>query len=42
MMHLVENQASHPQLLAELDWYFVPLINVDGYEYSHTNVSLDR
>lgn len=42
MMHLVENQASHPQLLAELDWYFVPLINVDGYEYSHTNNRLWR
>jgi murein tripeptide amidase MpaA len=28
------------QLLDKFDWYFVPLLNPDGYEYSRTNVSI--
>ena len=27
-----------PQLLDKFDWYFAPLLNPDGYEYSHTTV----
>ena len=39
MSELVENNAAHPQYTQNLDWYFMPVINPDGYEYTHTNVS---
>lgn len=35
---LVENYTAHPQYVDDVDWYFMPLINPDGYEFSHTNV----
>lgn len=28
-----------PQLLDKFDWFFAPLLNPDGYEYSHSTVS---
>lgn len=28
-----------PQLLDKFDWFFAPLLNPDGYEYSHATVS---
>jgi len=28
------------ELMDRFDWYFLPIANPDGYEYSHTNVSL--
>lgn len=28
-----------PKLLDKFDWYFIPLLNPDGYEYSHTTSS---
>nr|XP_022345038.1 carboxypeptidase B-like [Crassostrea virginica] len=31
-----------PQLLDKFDWYFAPLLNPDGYEYSHTTYRLWR
>ncbi|XP_048760855.1 carboxypeptidase B-like [Ostrea edulis] len=31
-----------PQLLNKFDWYFAPLLNPDGYEYSHTTYRLWR
>lgn len=33
---LTENAAS---LLSRADWIIVPVLNPDGYEYTHTNVS---
>ncbi|KAK4016629.1 hypothetical protein OUZ56_031587 [Daphnia magna] len=39
---LVENYAAHPQYIDDVDWFFMPLINPDGYEFSHTNVRLWR
>lgn len=26
-------------LIESVDWYILPVVNPDGYEYSHTNVS---
>merc|ERR1712080_809127 len=31
---LVENYAAHPEYLDELNWYFLPSANPDGYMYS--------
>lgn len=31
-----------PKLLDKFDWYFIPLLNPDGYEYSHTTDRLWR
>jgi len=28
------------ELMDRYDWYFLPIANPDGYEYTHTNVSL--
>lgn len=36
---LVENTQTHKDLLDGLDWYILPLVNPDGYEYSHTKVA---
>lgn len=36
---LVENADSYSCILDRFDWYFVPMVNPDGYEYSH---SVDR
>lgn len=38
MSELVENYAAHPELVDNLDWYFMPVINPDGYDYTHTTV----
>ena len=34
---LVENYANHPELVDNLDWYFLPSHNPDGYRKSHTD-----
>jgi len=34
MNELVVNNDNHPQLTEKLDWYFLPVMNPDGYEYS--------
>ncbi|ETN61645.1 zinc carboxypeptidase [Anopheles darlingi] len=39
---LVENAAKHRDLLDGLTWIVVPLVNPDGYEYSHESVRLWR
>jgi len=39
---LVENYAAHPDLVDNVDWYIMPVINPDGYEFSHTNSRLWR
>jgi len=36
---LVENYSAHPQYVDNLDWYFMPVVNPDGYEFTHTNVN---
>lgn len=35
---LIENFDKNRFLLQNLEFIIVPIINVDGYEYSHTNV----
>lgn len=35
---LVEHFKRNRRLLEKLDFIIVPIVNVDGYEYSHTNV----
>ena len=35
---LVENYANQPQYVKDVDWYFMPLVNPDGYEFAHTDV----
>ncbi|PZC82648.1 hypothetical protein B5X24_HaOG210092 [Helicoverpa armigera] len=40
---LVENLRSQDQdLLRDIDWIIMPLVNPDGYEYTHTNERLWR
>jgi len=36
---LVENNAANSALTDAVDWYILPVLNPDGYEYSHTTVS---
>lgn len=36
---LIENFRRNTYLLKKLDFIIVPIVNVDGYEYSHTKVS---
>lgn len=39
IQQLVENNAANSDLTDEVDWYILPVLNPDGYEYSHTSVS---
>ncbi|CAG9564627.1 unnamed protein product [Danaus chrysippus] len=34
--HIVRNFGSLPSSITNKDWYFHPVVNPDGYEYSHT------
>ncbi|XP_046969704.1 carboxypeptidase B-like, partial [Vanessa cardui] len=34
--HIVRNFATLPSSMTNKDWYFHPVVNPDGYEYSHT------
>lgn len=36
---LVEHSSEHQDLLQDMDWYILPLVNPDGYEYSQTKVN---
>jgi len=36
LRELVENNTAHPDLLENLDWYILPVVNPDGYLFSHT------
>ncbi|XP_052122481.1 zinc carboxypeptidase-like [Frankliniella occidentalis] len=38
---LVEHADEHQALLQGLDWYILPVVNPDGYEYTHTKVRTD-
>jgi len=37
MNELVTNPAAYARQLDGVDYYFIPMVNVDGYEYAHTN-----
>lgn len=37
LQELVENEGNS-DLLAGIDWYILPVLNPDGYEFSHTTV----
>nr|CAD7268069.1 unnamed protein product [Timema shepardi] len=37
---LVENQDDTEELAAKVDWHIIPVINPDGYEYTHTKVKV--
>ncbi|KAG4072016.1 hypothetical protein HA402_010953 [Bradysia odoriphaga] len=39
---LIENFRRNTHLLRKLDFLIVPIVNVDGYEYSHTNFAFWR
>jgi murein tripeptide amidase MpaA len=39
IQQLVENNAANSALTDAVDWYILPVLNPDGYEYSHTTVS---
>jgi len=38
MNELLKSSLEERELLADVDWYFVPVLNPDGYEYTHTEV----
>ena len=37
LRELVENNSDHPDLTEMLDWYFLPVLNPDGYHLSRQN-----
>ncbi|CAO1387518.1 unnamed protein product [Diamesa serratosioi] len=37
-----ENWSEQPKDIQDIDWYFLPVMNPDGYEYTHTNDRLWR
>lgn len=39
LQQLVENGANS-ELLEGIDWYLLPVLNPDGYDFSHTTVRL--
>merc|ERR1711892_295537 len=39
---LVENDAAHPELTENLDWYFLPVANPDGYRKSRDDDRMGR
>ncbi|KAG6445100.1 hypothetical protein O3G_MSEX003729 [Manduca sexta] len=40
--HLARNFNNLPQSVTNKDWYFLPVFNPDGYEYSHTKERMWR
>lgn len=38
----VLNYENEPQAVRDIDWYFLPVVNPDGYEYSHVRDRLWR
>ena len=36
LKELVENHKDHKDLTNKFDWYFLPIHNPDGYEFSRT------
>ena len=37
LKELVENDAAHPDLLENLDWFILPSANPDGYDWSRNH-----
>lgn len=42
IFQLTENFSHYKSLLKNLDFVIVPVVNADGYEYTHTNVSKSK
>jgi len=42
MNELVTNSDKYDNILNSVDFYFVPVVNIDGYEFSHTNTRMWR
>lgn len=42
LKELVENDADHPDLTENMDWYILPVHNPDGYEYTRTDERMWR
>lgn len=40
MLNKYGKDASVTAMVDKMDWVIMPVLNVDGYEYSHTRVSL--
>jgi len=40
MLMSYNTNAEVQELMDRFDWYFLPIANPDGYEYTHTNVSI--
>lgn len=38
LQQLVENRTNNEDLLDGVDWYLLPVLNPDGYDFSHTTV----
>lgn len=36
---LTSDDTEIKSMVEKYDWVFVPVVNVDGYEYTHTSVS---
>lgn len=41
IQQLVENE-TYRNLTEEVDWHIIPVLNPDGYEFTHTNVSSSK
>lgn len=39
IQELVENE-NNRYMIENVDWVFIPVVNPDGYEYTHTDVSI--
>ncbi|KAL1465084.1 hypothetical protein WDU94_004679 [Cyamophila willieti] len=42
LSELVENREAQDEYLKKIDFYILPIVNPDGYEYTHTNERLWR
>ncbi|RZC37365.1 carboxypeptidase B-like [Asbolus verrucosus] len=40
--HFIYDHDDEPDFIKNIDWYIVPVLNPDGYEYTHTNDRLWR
>lgn len=40
MNQLLENRENNKNLIDLADWLILPVVNPDGYEYTHTTVSI--
>ncbi|XP_050426299.1 carboxypeptidase B-like isoform X2 [Adelges cooleyi] len=42
LRQLVENSKAYKAMITDIDWYILPVVNADGYEYTHTTDRLWR